>query len=654
MKRGKLWKRGICALCALALPLFPTARAAGQTPAVSTNAYAHSYGRYSSPVRSYLVEGEEMLTRVEFVDSQIVVETYDTPALTLRESRTIPLELTHFGGFYAGSQAYFFVFGQENPTQNDQTEVFRVVKYSKNWERLGQASVYGANTTIPFDAGSCRMAEQDGILFVRTSHEMYQSADGLNHQANLTFTVQTSTMDVIDTADQVEHTAAGYTSHSFNQFILSDGYTVVSADHGDAYPRAIVFHQFPASAAQTGDLHAGHAQSQNVLEIQGKIGDNATGATLGGLAAGEDAYLVAGSSVPQNDPDLVNRTVENIYFATIPKQGGAPQLHWLTAYPQINSIASATWWEASSPHLTPLEDDRFLLLWQLQFQGTMTAIAQYAIVEEDGALVQTGNLPGVQLSDCSPVMVDGDAVWYTTSQSSPVFYRFDPDSGTCEAADPYGPLSAFQTAQSAPAFVDVPADAWYRDVVEAVSSFGLMNGTSENTFSPDAPITHAEVATLAARVRSLCQKDGAVFAQGDPWYQPYWDYALKWGCIYPAMRQRLGDPYAVDPNAPCTRAEFACSLKAAVPEQILPVLVQRTGFSDQDDFSALLSANQSALGAMYQAGIISGMETADGSLVFRPNETITRAEAAAILVRLVQPEFRMTDFPTPEEGFLQP
>ena len=60
---------------------------------------------------------------------------------------TILRQILHhlWGGFFAGEKYNFFIFGQENPSQNNDTEVIRVVKYSKDWKRLGQTSLRGAS-----------------------------------------------------------------------------------------------------------------------------------------------------------------------------------------------------------------------------------------------------------------------------------------------------------------------------------------------------------------------------------------------------------------------------------------------------------------------------------------------------------------------------
>lgn len=186
---------------------------------------------------SYLYENSSGgLTRVEYTGGQVVVENY-TSSFAFVDSRTIQPELPIWGGFFAGETYNFLIFGQNNPAESDSTEVIRVVKYDKNWKRLGAASLKGANTVIPFDAGSLRCDEYGGYLYIRTCHEMYTSDDGLNHQANITMAVRQSDMTITDSFYDVMNIGSGYVSHSFNQFILvdEDG-KIITLDHGDAYP----------------------------------------------------------------------------------------------------------------------------------------------------------------------------------------------------------------------------------------------------------------------------------------------------------------------------------------------------------------------------------------------------------------------------------
>ncbi len=108
-------------------------------------------------------------------------------------------------------------FGQPNPNEEDTVEVIRVVKYSKSWERLGQASIYGANTAVSFVAGSCRCAESDGMPYIHTCHQTYKTEDGLNHQANMMPAIHESDMSITF----LDKPNSGYVSHSFDQYMIA-------------------------------------------------------------------------------------------------------------------------------------------------------------------------------------------------------------------------------------------------------------------------------------------------------------------------------------------------------------------------------------------------------------------------------------------------
>lgn len=231
------------------------------------------------------------IDNVHYYENNIIyVEEYDS-SFTLQAKHDIPRELSLYGGFYAGAEYNYLIFGQTNKSEDNSAEVIRVVKYSKGWERLGQASVFGANTTEPFRAGSCRCVEAGGMLYVHTCHQMYKSNDGLNHQANMTFIVRTGDMAVTSVRAGVSYANTGYVSHSFNQYILADKEgNIVTLDLGDAYPRAITLSRYNGMA---GSEKLSNAACAVVLKIDGKIGDNNTGVSIGGFAETDTGYVTA-------------------------------------------------------------------------------------------------------------------------------------------------------------------------------------------------------------------------------------------------------------------------------------------------------------------------------------------------------------------------
>jgi uncharacterized protein YjdB len=201
------------------------------------NASDNHYNTWSSVTNSYLVQNSDgTLTRLENTSSGIVVENYSADGKKLISQRTISKELNLFGGFYSGKDYNYLVFGQNNTAESDSKEVVRVVKYTKSWSKVNSCSISGVNTTKPFSAGSLRMEEAGGKLYVYTCHEMYADSDGINHQANMLFTIDESSMSLTDSMYDVSNLTDGYVSHSFNQFIKADesGKYIYRVDHSES------------------------------------------------------------------------------------------------------------------------------------------------------------------------------------------------------------------------------------------------------------------------------------------------------------------------------------------------------------------------------------------------------------------------------------
>ncbi len=399
--------------------------------AESSNKGTQNYNTYGRVVTSYLEEnGDGTMNRIEYVgkrhDDGLAAGRYNKIGNYVTAERCsmdgrvldrkkIPVELPLFGGFYAGEDYNFLVFGQPNPDEDDSVEVMRVVKYTKDWQRLDSVGLYGANTTEPFEAGSLRMAQSGDLLFVRTCHEMYALSNGEIHQANVTFSVQVSTMEVVQQSTGVSVIFFGYVTHSFNQFVLVDGQKLVAADHGDAHPRAIVLSRYEKDIDKR-PLNTS-CDTVDVFPLSGFTGDNNTGASVGGLEASETSYLVAGNSLYK---DLIpeTRKVRNIFVTCTQKDNFTSEgtaLRWITSYKGNEKV--------STPHLVKLSDTRFLLMWDVD------GLLNYVFLDGEGnpeGEIYTSETGA--LSNCKPIVCNGMVTWYCTEGGVPLYYALDPEN----------------------------------------------------------------------------------------------------------------------------------------------------------------------------------------------------------------------------------
>ncbi len=95
--------------------------------------------------------------------------------------------------------------------------------------------------------------------------------------------------------------------------------------------------------------------------------------------------------------------------------------------------------------------------------------------------------------------------------------------------------------------------------------------------------------------------------------------------------ETFGEENFFYPDTPVTRAQFI-ALVASVSEMALPTVSVGTGLSDNDDIP---SWARPYVAAAINCGVICGDSADDGNKVFRANDYITRAEAAAILDRAI-------------------
>jgi hypothetical protein len=180
-----------------------------------------------------------------------------------------------------------------------------------------------------------------------------------------------------------------------------------------------------------------------------------------------------------------------------------------------------------------------------------------------------------------------------------------------------GYIGYFRLKNNFTGFSDVSNTSWYYGSVKLSYNLGIFNGQNGNKFYPDNNLTVGEAVTIAARLCSGYWDDRYSFTGGNYWYSSYYEYLSKWGVTLPSK----------SPSDAVTREEFARLIYSLLPKTELTAIKSET----LSDVSA-----GSPLRALINAGI---MTSTSGKA--RPNATLTRAEAAAIAVRVAKTTERM-------------
>ena len=179
-------------------------------------------------------------------------------------------------------------------------------------------------------------------------------------------------------------------------------------------------------------------------------------------------------------------------------------------------------------------------------------------------------------------------------------------------------------------FNDVNENLWYgfnkQKTIANAYEYGLMKGTG-NKFNLTGNMRISEAIAVAARVHSIYTTGADDFVQGSPWYKVYVDYAIANGIV------KAND--FSDYQKYATRAQMAYIFTSALPAAELQS--QNTVNSVPDVNSA--TPYNSAILTLYKAGVVEGN---GAQHLFYPNNNVTRAEAAAIICRLILPDTRIS------------
>ena len=168
-------------------------------------------------------------------------------------------------------------------------------------------------------------------------------------------------------------------------------------------------------------------------------------------------------------------------------------------------------------------------------------------------------------------------------------------------------------------YADVPPDAWYAEAVDYCVETGLMSGYGGGRFGPQNTLTRSHLAQILYNQagRPDAAGDGFADVPADAWCAQ----AAVWAAAEGVLSGYAGGGFR--PDGPVTRQQLAAALWRLAGE---PDPLRKSNFTDGGTIAAYA---RTAVDWAASSGVMNGL--ADGS--FCPNDAVTRAQMAAVLLR---------------------
>ena len=173
-------------------------------------------------------------------------------------------------------------------------------------------------------------------------------------------------------------------------------------------------------------------------------------------------------------------------------------------------------------------------------------------------------------------------------------------------------------------YTDVSVSDWFDEAVQYVSAKNLMQGVSETEFAPNAPLTRAMFVTILHRMENTPEAQPSSFTDvaNDAWYAK----AVSWAKANGIVNGVTDTEFA--PDETITREQMAAVLYRYAGVKGYDLTAEgELAYADKKDISDYAA---SAILWMTNKQIMSG----DSDVTFAPKNTATRAQAAAVFMRI--------------------
>lgn len=194
------------------------------------------------------------------------------------------------------------------------------------------------------------------------------------------------------------------------------------------------------------------------------------------------------------------------------------------------------------------------------------------------------------------------------------------------------PAQVAAVSQETLTFSDVPTTHWAYPYIMSCVQKGAIAGTTTpvngiGTFNPNGKVTLSQFITVLTRLIAADKIDSSLAGSGVHWAMPNYSAAIDVGLIYSYEYSSS----KTDLDKALTREEMAVMLSRAAeingePLEILPGIENNIGDLDKVSNDKVTAVKQA-----YSCGLLAG----DNNGNFNPKNTMTRAEMATVVCRLM-------------------
>ena len=184
---------------------------------------------------------------------------------------------------------------------------------------------------------------------------------------------------------------------------------------------------------------------------------------------------------------------------------------------------------------------------------------------------------------------------------------------------------------SAEIFPDIEEGRWYKEYIDYVAQYGLMNGNADGTFAPNGKLNRAQFVQILANLSGVdtSNRDVETTFEDVPankWYTPAVKWASENGIVDGMEPGKFMPLMDIQRQQICVMivryAEYAgITLDAKVDEMV---------FADE---TSVKNYAKEAVVICQRAGIIDGMDGENNTKIFAPADTATRAQVATMMTR---------------------